>query len=157
MPALFYWQGRMKERESPLYSELQPLLSEMGYVLLEARSVQIKEGLKTYLVVHSEEGVSVDDCAQINRMLLPRLENMFDSQNLTLEVSSPGLERKLASFEEFIVFKGKDVRVLVEEGWVSGVITEADERAIVLDVSGTRQEFMRAEIMKARLLYREKG
>ncbi len=135
--------------------ELQALIGSMGYVLLEVKTVHISAGRKVYMVIHSEQGISMEDCAFINKTILPRLEILFSSREITLEVSSPGLERELAGFDEFMIFQGKYVRVLLEDSrWIYGVIAKADEKSLFLNKAGIMREIRNDHIRKAQLIYR---
>lgn len=62
------------------------------------------------------KGVTVDECADVSRYLEGYLDN--DERvwpNYTLEVSSPGLDRKLANEKHFELSVGRDVRIVVHE------------------------------------------
>lgn len=59
-----------------------------------------------------EGGVNLDKCAEISRMLSPILdiEEPMNGEYI-LEVSSPGIERKLKKIEHFIASVGEKVKV----------------------------------------------
>ena len=148
------WELIMQSQTSLLCEQLRPLLREMEYVLLDVQSVHVHDGLKVYITIYSEQGIGVNNCALLSKTLLPRLEVMLSSQDIALEVSSPGIERKLATFEEFMVFRGKHAKVLLEDdGWVSGLITKADEERVFFDVAGSMREFSKEQVVKAQLIY----
>jgi len=144
----------METQTSPLHSELEPLIAAMGHVLLEVKTFCMKEAQKVYLVVYSAQGISMEDCTQISRVVLPRLEVMLDSRDLMLEVSSPGLERKLHRFEEFMLYEGRRARVLIpDEGWVYGVITQADQEKVGLKEEDNIRILYKDMVRKAQLIY----
>jgi ribosome maturation factor RimP len=63
-----------------------------------------------------EEGVTVDDCAQISN----QLGDLLDVHDVppgpyTLEVSSPGLDRPLSRDQDFLKYRGSRVRFRLEE------------------------------------------
>jgi ribosome maturation factor RimP len=66
--------------------------------------------LKIY--IDAEKGIEVDDCAKISRQVssLLDVEDPFNG-NYTLEVSSPGLDRRLFKLEQFELFKGSQVKL----------------------------------------------
>ena len=94
---------------------LQPLLEEKGLKLVDVEYA--KEGkpvLRIY--IYNEEGTSIDDCEWISR----RIGALLDVEDLiphsyTLEVSSPGLNRKLKNVEEYEIFKGRKVKIVTKE------------------------------------------
>lgn len=74
----------------------------------------VKEGKKNVLRVYIDKdgGVSIDDCVNVSR----NLEKVLDSEDFiedayTLEVSSPGINRKLKTNEHFDKFIGESVEV----------------------------------------------
>lgn len=83
------------------------------------------------LVVHGPKGVSFGDCERVTRSAEERVEegNLI-SGSYVLEVSSPGLDRVLKSEREFDVFRGRKLRVRLQE---------MPEREIVGISEGTRE------------------
>lgn len=64
------------------------------------------------LYITSKEGISLDKCAEISRILSPifDLEPPLDGEYL-FEVSSPGIERKLTKPEHYSASLGEKVKV----------------------------------------------
>lgn len=69
-----------------------------------------KENGKWFLRIflYKQEGVTLDDCENVSRSLNPFLDELIPIK-FYLEVSSPGLDRKLKSNKEFIIFQGKTI------------------------------------------------
>lgn len=64
------------------------------------------------ILVTQEGGISLDKCAEISRMLSPILDvNEPLSGDYILEVSSPGIERKLRTLDHFKASIGENVKV----------------------------------------------
>jgi ribosome maturation factor RimP len=84
--------------------------------------------------ITAKDGVSLDKCAEISRLLSPVLdvdEPMYGKYNL--EVSSPGIERKLKKPRHFIVSIGDKVRIKdFEKNILTGELVSADENEIKL-------------------------
>ena len=79
--------------DDQLISEVEPLVSGMGFSLVELRLGRSHKQNHVALVVYRPEGVSIDDLAAISKNLYPRLELIEELDNLRLQVSSPGLDR----------------------------------------------------------------
>ena len=94
---------------------LKPMLEEVGLKLVDVEFVgDNKPVLRVY--IYNPEGTSLDDCEYISR----RLGAVLDIEDLipysyNLEVSSPGLDRKLKNKEEYEIFKGRDIKIVVKE------------------------------------------
>ncbi len=85
-----------------------PILEEKGYELWDVEYV--KEGSDFYLRVYADKegGITIDDCVIISRELEAKLdEEDFVEEAYILEVSSPGLTRKLKRDRDFEKSIGK--------------------------------------------------
>ena len=81
--------------------------------------VEIKGGRGNLLLrvyIDKSEGISHADCQQVSEQLGAMLdvEDLFPG-SYTLEVSSPGLDRKLVKPSDFVHFAGRKARVVVRE------------------------------------------
>ncbi len=66
--------------------------------------------LKVY--IDADQGVDIDDCARVSRQLGAVLDVEEPIKgNYTLEVSSPGLDRRLFRPEQYELFKGSRVKL----------------------------------------------
>lgn len=72
---------------------------------------------KLLVLVDSDSGLTIDDCAQISRNLSDKLEeeDLFDSK-YHLEVSSPGLDHPIHLTRQFKKNIGRSVEVQTNEG-----------------------------------------
>ena len=132
---------------------VEPVLRGMGFSLVEMNVGRRKGSTFVSVVIYRQEGVGVDDCAQVSEMLLPRLETMEGMTDVSLEVSSPGIERALRSPAEYRIFQGKGVRVLAgaETEWQAGLIDAVEGDTLWLRRGRERKGFAIPEIRRARL------
>jgi ribosome maturation factor RimP len=74
---------------------------------------------------------------------------------VSLEVSSPGIERIIRSPAEYAFFLGRGVRILsgTDTEWFGGIIDRVEDGALWLKRGKEKREFALAEIRKARLDY----
>jgi len=95
----------------------RPIAEEMGLELVEVQFRHEAGSWVLRLFIDRVEGsVGVDDCASVSRQLAVRLEaEDVISHAYTLEVSSPGAERPLKRFEDFIRFAGRQVKIKLKE------------------------------------------
>jgi len=92
-------------------------------------------------------GTKVADCARFSGLLAQRL----DASNLILEryyleVSSPGLERRLRDIDDFQRSLGRLVRIVTPVGVREGVIRRVDAGQVVLETNGSQGEKQEATI-----------
>ena len=102
-----------KNTVSAVWELAEPLAEELGLILWDV--VFEKEGANYYLriIIDKEEGVGIDDCVNMSHALDKPLDdaNIIDRQ-YNLQVSSPGIERKLTrpfhfdyAMEEKVILK----------------------------------------------------
>lgn len=100
-------------REDDLYEALLPVVEPLGVALVnvEIREAQGASGLR--VVIQAPEGVSTGLCERVTQHVRPVLEverealGDFDE----LEVTSPGVRRRLRRPNEFERFAGREVVV----------------------------------------------
>ena len=122
-------------QKNKLFMEYEPLLNAMGIALVEINRVDRGNSvIVTMVIVAKETEVSIDHCAKVYRLAYPRMELQLGERDLQLEVSTPGLQRTFKDVYEFSLFTGKRARVYdtSKEAWVSGIITQADEKSVQL-------------------------
>ncbi len=126
----------------PHFNECNPLVSGLGYALVELRIIPNHGQYQVRAVItHSDskktDGIGINDCAKVHRLLLPRLEALLKSQDVYMEVTSPGMERLIKNAAEFSLFMGKHVRVwdTSVSDWVPGIIISSDSKTLTLELS----------------------
>ncbi len=127
----------------------------------------VKEGSEFYLRVYIDKpgGITIDDCVEVNRALNPKLdEEDFVEEAYTLEVSSPGLTRKLKKDRDFEKSIGKLVHIKLykaESGSKEfiGRLVSFDEEKIVIKSDdgddGSEVSLDRSNVSSARLEFEE--
>jgi ribosome maturation factor RimP len=132
---------------------VEPLVRGMGYALVELAVGRRTGTTVVSVVIYRGEGVGIDQCADVSRLLLPRLETMEGIPGVSLEVSSPGIERVLKSPAEYTVFAGRGIRLLIDEEkeWRTGIIDHVEGGTLWVRMGGETRGFALAGIRKARL------
>ena len=142
--------------EQAVRAEIEPAVSAMGYALVEVSVGRRKGVTHVVVVLHRDGGVGVDQCVAVSRAIQPRLELVEGLADVTLEVSSPGIERAIKDPAEYGIFRGRGVRVLPAEGgeWIGGVIEAFRDGTLVLRTPEGAREFPPGAVRRARLDYR---
>lgn len=100
----------MEDKLLKLEKDFQDLVNDLG---VEIQFVEFeKEGGYSYLRVYIEkEGITtLDDCEKVSQLIGDIAENSF-SEQFYLEVSTPGLERKLTKQKHFVRFAGEKIQL----------------------------------------------
>ena len=134
---------------------LAPLVADAGYDLEELRVSAAGKRSIVRVVVDKDGGVTLNDVADISRVISDALDVEDDADptlfgtSYVLEVSSPGVDRPLTEVRHWRRNAGRLVRVTLHDGGtVDGRITSADDAGVVLDVAGTARELAHADIAK---------
>ena len=111
----------------------EPLAKELGLIIWDVTFT--KEGADWYLriFIDKEGGVGIDDCVDLTHAINPVLDSEDPiPQEYTLEVSSPGINRKLTRPEHFEAFLEAPVRVKLIRPLENGV---RELEGILIDVA----------------------
>ena len=91
---------------------IQPCVEDLGYELIDAESHQGKKSLKIIVYIDHLNGIKIDDCVLITKSISQIIDNDSDLRDkYSLEVSSPGLNRKLIIDEHYDKFIGNVIKV----------------------------------------------
>jgi ribosome maturation factor RimP len=139
------------------YADCNSIVKEHGFALVDLKIVPQKTQIHVTAVItgKAETSIGVDDCAKVHRILLDFLEKKLNSDDIYMEVTSPGMERNIKNAAEFPLFTGRIVRVwdIEKSDWVPGKIIKADPKAVTLEVSENESKcFLYEQIAKAKLL-----
>ena len=137
---------------------LEPTIVQLGYELsdLELRLGGKHRVLRVF--IDHPDGIGLDDCEQVSVAVSAILdvEDPLPGQ-YDLEISSPGLDRKLTKVEHFQRYAGETVKVQMRfpvEGRrrFRGTLVASDEENIVVEVDGVSHTLPVATIDTARLV-----
>ena len=137
---------------------IEPAVENLGYELSDVEmNIGGRDGL-IRLYIDRPQGIDLDDCSAVSRQVSAILdvEEPLPGEYV-LEVSSPGLDRKLTKPAHFQRFMGEDVRVKLRfplEGRRNyrGALKAADEDKIEVEVDGESHSLAIATIESARLV-----
>jgi ribosome maturation factor RimP len=137
---------------------LEPTIERLGYELsdLEVR-IGGKHGVLR-VFIDEPNGIGLEDCEKVS-LAVSAILDVEDPLpgHYDLEVSSPGLDRKLTKIEHFQRFTGEAVKVQMRfpiEGRrrFRGTLVSSDDENIVVEVDGVSHTLPVATIDTARLV-----
>lgn len=154
-----------KMKRSPLEDKItdlaHPVLTGMGYALVQAR-VTSDDGQTVRILAEDSTGnLGVTDCAKISRAL----SALFDVEDpvpgaYRLEVSSPGIDRPLVRAEDFTKYSGKDVKIELDiplngQKKFRGILRGESGGMVTLDTDTGAVALPLGDIAKAKLVMSE--
>lgn len=146
------WEARTEELLVPIAEANHVEIYDVEYV---------KEGSEWYLrcYIDKKAGVSIDDCEAVSRALSDALDREdFIADAYILEVSSPGLGRKLKKdrhfekslMEEVVVKTYKPIDNVKE---FVGILKAYDRQTLTLQMEKEDKVFERKDIASVRLTF----
>ena len=130
---------------------------------IEVVEIELKGGGKNQFLrvsIDKPEGVTHLDCEAISRQLGEALDaDDLIPAHYTLEVSSPGVERKLFKIKDFERFQGQKAKVVLREPIESvktleGKISGVEDGRIALELAGgNRVQFPFTQVERANLKF----
>ena len=137
---------------------LEPTIERLGYELTDLDVRLGGQGGLLRLTVDKPDGIDLDDCEKVSHAVsaLLDVEDPVPG-NYNLEVSSPGLDRKLTKVEHFQRFEGETLKVTMRfpiEGRrrFRGTLVSSDDENIVVEVDGESHSLPLTMIDTARLV-----
>ncbi|MFA5038285.1 MAG: hypothetical protein WC732_01245 [Candidatus Omnitrophota bacterium] len=123
-------------------------LRSAGFVLVDMRFFrdQARRAVLEILADRPQGGITLAECGQLNRELGEILENSgLVEQSFILDVSSPGLDRPLATEADFRRARGRRVRFYLKqpvEGTLEhcGVIEDVSGESVRIGIKGKDME-----------------
>jgi ribosome maturation factor RimP len=99
---------------------------------------------KITIKADSDDGISIDQCAQLSRRLSRKMEEVFGTEiSYVLEVTSPGIDHPLTSPRQYQRNIGRKLRLLLKDGTEkTGTLQELTEHGIKIseDVKGKNKK-----------------
>ena len=133
-------------------------LDEMNLELADLEYVS--EGGYNYLRIYIEkvDGItSIEDCVGFSEKIDPLIED-FIKDKFFLEVSTPGIERRLRKEKDFLRFKGKKIRLALkskvnDKKVLTGDLLDFINNEVVVNTEGTTVNIPLEKVKKANLIF----
>ena len=159
----------IRKKEGETMSKIETMIWEVAEPIAKKADCSLydveffKEGANWFLrvTIDKEGGVSTDDCEKVSKPLSDWLDEKDPiSQSYYLEVSSPGIDRKLTRPEHFESQLGKKVVVrlfaaLDGQRQLEGILKEYQNGTIVLETNETTITLEKAKVVDVRLAWQE--
>jgi ribosome maturation factor RimP len=141
-------------KADPLVDGLEPVLRGLGMSLVEISVSRHRSSVQVRVVIYKNGVIGVDDCSRAHHALLPRLELAFPGQELSVEVSSPGIDRIIKDASELVHYHGRGIKCYRMDisDWSAGMLHASDETGLVLKTGdGSMMRLAYEVIAKAKL------
>jgi ribosome maturation factor RimP len=137
---------------------LVPTVEGLGYELTDLEAKLSGGSGILRIFIDKPEGIGVEDCEKVS-LAVSALLDVEDPVpgHYDLEVSSPGLDRKLTKVEHFQRFEGETIKVQMRfpidgRRRFRGTLVSSNDENIVVEVDGESHSLSLATIDTARLV-----
>ena len=145
--------------ETGLSKLIEPVVQELGCELWGIEKLQQGRQVVLKIYIESAKGINVDDCARVSRQVSAILdvEDPIPGEYM-LEVSSPGVERRLFKPEHFNVCKGEKVQITLRQAFdgrrkFQGLLCGLEDEEVVIRVDDAQEIVLPMDsIERARVL-----
>ena len=142
-------------RLQALRALIEPLLADQAMELVELSSRPQGRQVLLRLLVDKVGGVTIQECARANQRVGAAIDEAgFMPDSYVIEVSSPGLDRPLASRRDFERAIGEDLQLEVRAGEgrtkpLEGMLLAVQPESVVLQTPAGNLTVTLAEIQRA--------
>ena len=149
----------MTSLETNIIKIIEPIINNLGYEVYDV--IYEKEGKDNFLriFIDNKSQITLEDCEKVNDSITDILDekDLIKSQYF-LEVSSPGLERRIRTDKHLDMFKNEKVEVhlfksIEKQKVVIGILKEYDEEKILVQIDKNEVSIDRANISKMKNVY----
>ena len=145
--------------ETGLSKLIEPVVQGFGCELWGIEKLQQGRQVVLKIYIESAKGINVDDCARVSRQVSAILdvEDPIPGEYM-LEVSSPGVERRLFKPEHFNVCKGEKVQITLRQAFdgrrkFKGLLCGLEDEEVVIRVDDAQEIVLPMDsIERARVL-----
>jgi len=130
-----------------VYEKISPLFTG-DIKLVEVEYVKKNDGMHLIIYIEKEDGLTVDDCVAVSRLIDEPLEELDPTNNepFYLDISSYGLDKPLKYDWQFKKYMDKKVDVKLyrkvnELKEFTAILKAKDENKVVFEVEGENIEF----------------
>ncbi len=150
----------MSAREEKLRELLAPTVEAQGFELWGVEHLSQGRHSLLRLYIDAESGVSVDDCAVVSQQVGALLDVEEPvSGEYVLEVSSPGVDRRLFRLDQYAAYTGEELEVRLRRPFEGrrkyrGVLRAIEGEDIVILVDDHEYLLPFSEVERAQLTLR---
>lgn len=88
---------------------------------------------KVLIALDADQGITIDDCAEVSRQLAKMLDDTgLIEDNYSLEVSTPGVEHPLKLKRQYAKHVGRKLKVKLKDSTIEGKLEQISDEKITL-------------------------
>ncbi|UGQ17573.1 ribosome maturation factor RimP [Borrelia sp. RT1S] len=137
--------------ENEVYDLIKGITDRLGIEILEINTFKKRGQGRVQVVLYGRGDFGVDKLCDLHKMVLLSLETVL-KYDFSLELSTPGVNRKIKNRREFKIFEGKRIKLMLGNEFEEGFILKAEEDSFVFKTGSEEVKILYSDVRKARLL-----
>lgn len=133
--------------------KINPIIENLGYEVVEVEYAKKVDGMNLTFYIDNENGILIEDCEKVNNAITDVLDeiNITNDVPYILNVSSPGLDRPIKNYKDFLKNKDKMVELTLYkqkngQKKYCGKLVDFSDANVVLNIEDKDLVFERAEV-----------
>lgn len=140
------------DKNNEVYNLIKNLTERLNIEILEVNIFRNKNGGKIQIVLYSKNfSLGVDLLTDLHKMILLILETSLE-YSFILELSTPGIDRRIKSDREFQIFEGKKIKLMLDNEFEEGFILESKSKSFIFKTESKELNVSYSDVKKARLV-----
>ena len=109
-------------------------------------SLSIGSGNTIKVLLDKPEGITIDECALISRVIEGKLNR--DEEDYELQVSSPGLDMPFRVIEQYYKNRGNEIEVITQDGLKkNGILNKISDKGIEVGIKSHVKEGKKKKVI----------
>ncbi|AIJ30142.1 ribosome maturation factor RimP [Borreliella valaisiana] len=140
------------DKNNEVYNLIKNLTERANIEILEINVFKNKNSGKIQIVLYSKNfSLGIDLLTDLHKMILLILEANL-KYSFTLELSTPGINRKIKSDKEFQIFEGKKIKLMLDNEFEEGLILKSKSKSFIFKTDSKELNVFYSDVKKARLV-----
>ncbi|AHH03812.1 Putative cytosolic protein [Borrelia nietonii YOR] len=135
---------------SEVYNLIKNVTDRLGIEIIEINTFRKRDEGRVQIILYKGDDFGVDTLCDLHKMILLNLEAVL-KYNFSLEISTPGINRKIKSDREFKVFEGKKIKLMLDNDFEEGFILKAEEDSFIFKTDNKEVKVLYNDVKKAKL------
>ncbi|MBB6042780.1 ribosome maturation factor RimP [Borreliella yangtzensis] len=140
------------DKNNEVYNLIKNLTECANIEILEINIFKNKSIGKIQIVLYSKSfSLGVDLLTDLHKIILLILEANL-KYSFTLELSTPGINRKIKSGREFQIFEGRKIKLMLDNEFEEGLILKSKSKSFIFKTDSKELNVFYSDVKKAKLV-----
>ncbi|WP_445436183.1 ribosome maturation factor RimP [Candidatus Borreliella tachyglossi] len=136
--------------DNEVYNLVKNVTDQLGIEIVEINAFRKRDEGRIQIVLYGDDDFYVDKLCDLHKIILLGLESVL-KYNFSLEISTPGINRKIKNDREFKIFEGKKIKLMLDNDFEEGLIFKAETDGFIFKTDSKEIRVLYSDVRKAKL------